>query len=121
MLPFMANDRKTFDKIDDLDKLIYLRGSNQLIDDANVTKYDFGFVLTTKRILIDACKAMCASPEGLNTASDRTFNLSIKYSELRNNCFLFSKYRTGHMQQGQVYNLITVCLMRNETIRFFIE
>ena len=80
MLPFMIHDRETFDNITDLDRLIYLGGYNELLcEDGNVIKYNFSFVLTTKRLLIDVHKKMCANLEGLNTAFDGTFNLCVKY------------------------------------------
>ena len=44
-----------------------------------MTKRDFGFVLTIKRLLIDAYKVMFKYHKELNTVFDSTFNLCMKH------------------------------------------
>ena len=121
MLPHLVNDKETFESITDLDKLIYLGGYNYEVEEETNSKYDFGFVLTTKRLLLNAYKALLANPGGLNAAFDGTFQICHNNWVLGNNGFLSSKYRTKDRKYGQTYNLSTICLMRNETIRGFYE
>ena len=112
MLTYMVHDRNTFNVITNLDQLIYPGGYNGLQSDkGNLTKCNFGFVLTTNRLLIDAYKAMSKTPEGLKTTFDCTFSLCMINWVFRKNLL---QYRTSDREYRQTYNFTFVCLIRNK-------
>ena len=117
MQKFMVLDQNTFGEIMNVDQIIYLGGQFDVNKKGQrkAKKVNFGFVFSTKRLLIDIFKTLQANHNGVNGAFDGTHQLC-------KNKLVFSKlwYHLFSVQNDRMYrkffDLHSVCLMQSETI-----